>query len=143
AGAIRAMENVKFDLLLVDLDHASAFDVLDFETKLKDHEPRLVITFSREIAILTQSRRRRVHFVLRKPFTSYLVLRTLKAAYHILLKGRRIPFRKSVRIVANASYADDPDIASRQTGTILDISYSGLCLQMRESIRSEAVMTVD
>ena len=143
ADAIEAMRNQQFDLLLVDLDGTCAMDVLAFQTSVAENQPRLVVVFSQDTMALTSARKLRVHFVLRKPFTSYLMARTLKAAYHLLLKGRRIPHRQSVHITADATFADDPDMSGPQGAMILDISYSGLCMQMKEAVRVDAVITLD
>ena len=143
AGAIRAMQSVKFDLLLVDLDDPCALETLEFQTRVKDRQPALVIVLSHDSVVLSRARKHRVHFVLRKPFSPHLMTRTLKAAHHILLKGKRIPFRKSVRIAAHATFTGELDVCESQSATVLDISYTGLCLQMKEAVRTDAVIALD
>jgi hypothetical protein len=69
--------------------------------------------------------------------------RTLKAAYHILLKGRRIPFRKPVCIAANATISGDPKRPTFKAATVLDISYSGLCMQLKGRVRTDAMVILD
>ncbi|HWZ43819.1 MAG TPA: PilZ domain-containing protein [Candidatus Saccharimonadales bacterium] len=143
AGAIRAMQSMKFDLLLVDLDDPCALETLEFQTRVKDRQPALVIVLSHDPVVLNSARKHRVHFVLCKPFTSHLMTKTLKAAHHLLLKGKRIPFRKSVRIAAHATLVGDLDDCGPQAALVLDISYSGVCLQMKEALRADAVVALD
>ena len=133
----------KFDLLVLDFDDPGAAALIDFRPLDTRGFPSVVIAIARDAEVLKGALSRRVHFVLQKPFTPELMLRTLKAAYGQIVNEKRTTFRHSVRIIADACIVDGESKIILPDATIQDVSQTGLCLQAATTIPRDATIFVD
>jgi len=133
----------KFDLLVLDFDDPGAAALIDFRPLDTRGFPSVVIAIARDAEVLKGALSRRVHFVLQKPFTQELMLRTLKAAYGQIVNEKRTTFRHSVRIIADACIVDGESKIILPDATIQDVSQTGLCLQAATTIPRDATIFVD
>jgi len=71
---------------------------------------------------------RRVHFIMQKPFNADFFLRSLKAAYGVMLREKRAAFRQDVSIPAISAklFVDGDNQQSLAGVTILNLSKTGL-----------------
>jgi DNA-binding response OmpR family regulator len=71
---------------------------------------------------------RRVHFIMQKPFNADFFLRSLKAAYGMMLREKRAAFRQDVSIPAISAklFVDGDNQQSLAGVTILNLSKTGL-----------------
>src|SRR5260370_23657242 len=67
--------------------------------------PSVIIALAEDPAMLRQILSRRVHFTMQKPVAD-LMVRTLKAAYSMIVAEKRISFRHSVRSKAEVRILD-------------------------------------
>jgi hypothetical protein len=86
---------------------------------------------------------RRVHFTVQKPLAGELMVRTLKAAYSMIVHEKRISFRHSVRIKAEASVLERNQRRSLGPAAVLDVSHTGLGLQTGSLVPRDATIFVD
>jgi hypothetical protein len=87
---------------------------------------------------------KRLHFVVRKPFTSDLFARTVKAAYGPIAADRRVSFRHNVRIAVSSCRLDHHGSMRSISGAqIVNISQTGMCLQSEEMLPQNAGLALD
>ncbi|HKV94428.1 MAG TPA: PilZ domain-containing protein [Candidatus Angelobacter sp.] len=86
---------------------------------------------------------KRIHFVVQKPFTNDLFVKTLKAAYSVIALGRRRSFRHEVCISATScNLVHRSDSRALKNATIVNVSQKGMCLQTAEMLPQEATVQV-
>src|SRR5262249_17961849 len=112
----------KFDLMVLDFDLAGAETLVDFHAMDARGIPGVIIALARDPGVLKSVLSRRVHFTLQKPVGSELMVRTLKAAYSMIVAEKRISFRYTVRTKAEASVLERGQRRSLGQATVLDVS---------------------
>jgi hypothetical protein len=86
---------------------------------------------------------KRIHFVVQKPFTNDLFVKTLKAAYSVIALGRRHSFRHEVCIsTTSCNLVLRGDRRALKNATIVNVSQNGMCLQTAEMLPQEATVQV-
>lgn len=87
---------------------------------------------------------KRLHFVVRKPFSSDLFARTVKAAYGPIAADRRVSFRHQVRIAISSCTLDHHgERRSIHSAHMVNISQTGMCLQTTEMLPQNAGLELD
>lgn len=87
---------------------------------------------------------KRLHFVVRKPFSSDLFARTVKAAYGPIAADRRVSFRHQVRIAVSSCTLDHHGSMRKISGTeIVNISQTGMCVQSAEMLPQNSGLELD
>src|SRR5215831_6296009 len=124
-----ALNQRKFDLMVLDFDEPDAASLVDFHVMDARGIPSVIIALARHPAMLKTVLSRRVHFAIQKPVAPELMTKTLKSAYSVIVAEKRISFRHSVRISANASILEKNVRKPAGQTTIRDISHTGLNLQ--------------
>lgn len=133
----------KFDLLVLDFDQPGAEALVDFHAMDARGIPGVIIALAKDPAILKSMLSRRVHFTLQKPVAGELMVRTLKVAYSMIVTEKRISFRHSVRIKAEASVLERNQRRSLGPTTVCDVSHTGLRLLTASLVPRDATIFVD
>jgi hypothetical protein len=133
----------KFDLMVLDFDLAGAETLVDFHATDARGIPGVIIALAKDPAVLKSVLSRRVHFTVQKPLAGDLMVRTLKAAYSMIVTEKRVSFRHSVRIKAEASVLERSQRRSLGSATVLDVSHTGLGLQTGSLVPRDATVFVD
>lgn len=133
----------KFDLMVLDFDEPGADELVDFHVMDARGIPSVIIALARNPALLKTVLSRRVHFAIQKPVVPELMTRTLKAAYSMIVAEKRISFRHSVRINANASILETNLRKAVGQTIIHDISHTGLGLQTFDAVPRDTTIFVD
>jgi hypothetical protein len=133
----------KFDLLVLDFDEPGANELVDFQAMDARGVPSVIIALAEDPDILKRMLSRRVHFTIRKPVTGNVMVHTLKAAYSMIVTEKRISFRHSVRIKADASILDRRERQTLGPSIIRDVSHTGLRLQTESIVARDSTIFVD
>src|SRR5262245_15223976 len=83
--ALSSLNHRKFDLMVLDFDQPGADTLVDFQAMDAHGIPSVMIALAKDPGVLKSMLSRRVHFSLQKPVASELVVRTLKAAYSMIV----------------------------------------------------------
>ncbi|HWX55901.1 MAG TPA: PilZ domain-containing protein [Verrucomicrobiae bacterium] len=117
------------DLAVYDNDVDGAMDLV---ANKANGNPRMVF------AMVRREKRpdlqgRRIHFVVQKPFTADFFVKSLKAAYGVMLRERRNAFRQKLGVSASSAVVgQDSGQRSLSNVTIANISKTGLRLTAGE-----------
>jgi hypothetical protein len=141
--AENSLNRRKFDLMVLDFDLAGAETLVDFHAMDARGIPGVIIALAKDPRVLKSVLSRRVHFMLQKPVAGELMVRTLKAAYSMIVTEKRISFRQAVRIKAEASVLERSARRSLGPATVLDVSHTGLGLQTGSLVPRDATIFVD
>jgi CheY-like chemotaxis protein len=133
----------KFDMLLLDFDQPGSMALLDFHSREIWRNPSVVIGMSEQADVLTRVLSKRVHFVLQKPFTEDLLERTIRASYSMIASEKRVAFRHTVQISADARFLEDGPGRPLENSTIGDLSYTGLLLSSPTPKQPGDILSVD
>lgn len=133
----------KFDLVVLDFDEPGASELVDFQAMDVRGIPSVIIALAEDPAMLRQILSRRVHFTMQKPVAADLMVRTLKAAYSMIVAEKRISFRHSVRIKAEVSILDKNSRRPLGATIIRDVSHTGLGLQTESIVPRDSTIFVD
>src|SRR5262245_66491140 len=95
--AVNSLNRRKFDLMVLDFDLAGAETLVDFHAMDARGIPGVMIALAKDPGVLKSVLSRRVHFMLQKPLAGGIMVRTLKAAYSMIVTGKRISFRQGGR----------------------------------------------
>jgi|SRR5450432_537813 DNA-binding response OmpR family regulator len=126
------LQKNEFDLALFDSDVAGATQLASDD---KSNFPKMVFAMVQR-AKAVEMYGQRVHFIVQKPFTADLLSRSLRAAFGVMLRGRRASFRHNVDIaVTNCMAIKDQETRNLSSAVVVDISETGLCLQTREVLQ--------
>jgi len=143
-AALSSLNRHKFDLLVLDFDEpGAANELVDFQAMDARGVPSVIIALAEDPGLLKRMLSRRVHFTIQKPVTGNVMVHTLKAAYSMIVTEKRMSFRHSVRIKADASILGR---SARQTlgpTIIRDVSHTGLRLQTETIVPRDATIFVD
>lgn len=136
-AAEQLLKSSKFDLAIYDNDIPCAMDLA--LPSRSPNAPRIVFAMVRN-ATGAGMRGKRIHFIVQKPFTPDLFGRTLRAAFGVMLKDRRVAFRHPVVIQSAGRVVRDEGSQKLANTTILDISRTGLCFQGSEMVPQGATV---
>lgn len=144
AANARAAETLcrgeRFDLAVYDQAVSGAMELAG--PRCPTSRPRVTVGILPATGA-TESVRKRLHFVVRKPFSSDLFARTVKAAYGPIAADRRLSFRHSVRIAVSTCTLNHHGEARSVTGAqIVNISQTGMCLQTPEMLPQNAGLEI-
>jgi CheY-like chemotaxis protein len=131
----------KFDVL--DLDEPGAEELVHFHAMDARGLPSVLIALASNLGALQQVLLRRVHFTLQKPVGGDLIVRTLKAAYRMIVAEKRISFRHSARIKAEASLLDENTRLPLGPAVIRNLSHTGLGLETQTTVPRDSTIFVD
>lgn len=139
-AAEEAIKSAKFDLAVYDNDVAGAIQLAGAGASII--APKMIFGMMRN-GTVAEVHGKRVHFIMQKPFTGELFARSLRAAFGVILKERRVAFRHPVQIVPALCVATRDQGTKDLTNTmILDISQTGMCLQTTEMLSQGTVVKV-
>ncbi|HEY6351448.1 MAG TPA: response regulator [Candidatus Angelobacter sp.] len=131
----------KFDLAFYDADIPGAIDLAGLGTL--ESFPRVVFVMLRSVSgdvVLGK----RIHMLLPKPFTANLLVKTLKAAYGLILNEKRTSLRHIVKISALSTVLiQDQGKRSLKPAKILNVSQSGLCIEADQMLPQGTVLRVE
>ena len=133
----------KFDLVVLDFDEPGAEELVHFHAMDTRGIPTVLIALAHNPGALQQALRSRVHFTMQKPIIGDLMVRTLKAAYRMIVAEKRISFRHSTRIKAEASLLDESTRRPLGPTFIRDVSHTGLGLQTAGVASRDSTIFVD
>lgn len=142
-AAQNSLARRKFDLLVLDFDEPGAHELVDFQAMDACGIPSVIIALGGDPALLKRMLTRRVHLTMQKPIACDMMVRTLKAAYSMIVTEKRISFRHSVRIKADASIFDKNTRRPIGATMIRDLSHTGLCLQTESIVPRDSTIFVD
>ncbi|HEX4604861.1 MAG TPA: PilZ domain-containing protein [Candidatus Angelobacter sp.] len=145
AASVQAAEQLlksnKFDLGVFDNDVPGALNLVS--VRGASANPKMVFALLHS-ACLNDVRGKRVHFVVQKPFTADLFVRSLRAAYGTMVRERRVAFRHPVQIKpASSVLVQEQGNQNLKSSIILDLSQNGLCIQTQEILPLGATLQID
>jgi DNA-binding NarL/FixJ family response regulator len=142
-AALDALRARTFDLLVLDVGMPGSSELLDSQLKDNKNCPSTVIALTQDPKTVTETVRKRVHYVLQQPFTVDMIARTLKTAYGLIAIDKRTSFRLPVRIAAAAEYQKSGQKYPLKTAMLTDISQTGMCLKSDILIPKESTVFVN
>jgi hypothetical protein len=124
--AAELFKRMRYDLAVYDEDYAPASKMA---ATAFSNPPHVVIRLVGANKI-HPSPNARFHFVIQKPFTADLLVKTIRAAYGLIAVCRRLTFRQDVSVVASSCRVIHQD-SYKQVGRlkILNVSYMGMCVE--------------
>lgn len=142
-AALDALKARSFDLLILDIGMPGSSELLASQFTDQKNCLSTVIGLVRDPTTLSETVRKRVHYVLQQPFTVELITRTLKTAYGLMIMDKRTSFRLPVRITAKAEYQKDYEKYPLKNAVLTDISQTGLCLKTGILIPKDSTVFID
>ncbi|HLY99493.1 MAG TPA: PilZ domain-containing protein [Candidatus Angelobacter sp.] len=122
-AATELIRSGSYDLGIYDNDIPGVFELTG---KKPGSNPRVIFAMVRR-PIENNIAGRRVHFIVQKPFNADFFLRSLKAAYGVMLREKRAAFRQEVSIPASsAKLAEGDKQKSLSSVSIVNLSKTGL-----------------
>ncbi len=113
------IKRTSFDLAVFDNDVPGAFNLA----------PQKISAQNRDL------QGKRVHFVVQKPFSADLFLKSLRAAYGVMLREKRAAHRQEVdRPASSTTLVHEGSQRSLPRVTILNVSKTGIGLDAREML---------
>ena len=127
-----------FDLAVFDNDVPGAFNLAP--QRPTGSTPHVVFGMvSRTQSTALQGKR--VHFVVQKPFSADLFLKSLRAAYGVMLREKRAAHRQEVsRPVSSATMLQNGVERSVSRINVLNVSKTGIGLETREMLPQGATL---
>jgi CheY-like chemotaxis protein len=125
ASATRKLCHSKFEALVVDFkERAEALDLLKKLRQMTSHKAAVVLAILNCNEEMPSAFRAGASFVLVKPLSPTVLLRTLKVSYPLMVNERRRSFRCPVRIPVYVSTGSQPELLA----TSANISEVGIAL---------------
>lgn len=141
AAASPLIKTTKFDLGIFDNDVPGALELAGGRSPIAN--PKMVFALVQN-STLKDLASKRIHFVVRKPFSTELFARSLRAAYGTMMRDRRISFRRPVQIKpVSAILVQEKGNQSLNASTIVDLSQTGLCIQTLEILPQGASLEIE
>jgi hypothetical protein len=136
ASAERLCRNERFDLAVYDQNVAGALELAGTGSPLS--RPRVAVGLVPTTQI-HQVVGKRLHLVLRRPFTEEELSKTVKAAYGPIAADRRLNFRYEVNLKVDAcNLLHAGELRALTEVTIVNFSLTGMCLESREMLPQTA-----
>ncbi len=128
-----------FDLAIYDNDVPGAMALAREKTP---GSPRVVFAMVRRDQGL-EIRGKRAHFVMQKPFSADLFLKSLRAAYGVIAQDKRAAFRHEVRIgTGPVTMVLESGQRSLHNVSVFNLSKTGLGIQTREMLPQGATLQI-
>jgi CheY-like chemotaxis protein len=125
AAATRKLCHSKFEAVVVDFkDRAAALDLLKKSRQMTSHKSAVVLAILNSNDEMPSAFRAGASFVLVKPISPTVLLRTLKVSYPLMVHERRRSFRCPVQIPVYATIRSEPEFMA----TSVNISEVGIAL---------------
>ncbi|HLY98975.1 MAG TPA: PilZ domain-containing protein [Candidatus Angelobacter sp.] len=132
--ATGAMNQQKFDLGLIDLDSLPDGYLTELQRTDTPGYPSILIALSISWERLRALSDNEAQFRLQKPMHAHQILKTLKIAIGQLADERHSGYRHSVNVGARAVLMVNGKERNLRGATIINISYTGLCLFCEQSL---------
>jgi len=125
ASATRKLCHSKFEALVVDFkERAEALDLLKTSRQMTSHKASIVLAILNSNDEMPSAFRAGASFVLVKPLSPTVLMRTLRVSYPLMVNERRRSFRCPVKIPVHVSIASKPEFMA----TSVNISEVGIAL---------------
>lgn len=135
-SAERLCRTHRFDLAIYDQNVSGALELAGINSPLS--RPRVAVGLVPAMQI-REVVGKRLHLMLRRPFTQDEVSKTVKAAYGPIAADRRLNFRYEVNLKADScNLLHGGELRPLTEVTIVNFSLTGMCLQSRESLPQTA-----
>ncbi len=132
------IKRTSFDLAVFDNDVPGAFNLAP--QKISGSTPRVVFAMVNR-AQNRDMQGKRVHFVVQKPFSADLFLKSLRAAYGVMLREKRAAHRQEVdRPASSTTLVHEGSQRSLPRVTILNVSKTGIGLDAREMLPQDSTI---
>ena len=132
ASAARKLCHAKFEAIVVDFkDRAEALELLKKSRQMTSHKAALVLAILNCNEEMPAAFRAGASFVLVKPLSPAVLMRTLRISYPLMVNERRRSFRCPVQIPVYVSVGSQPEF----TATSLNISEVGIALTNSPSLQ--------
>jgi CheY-like chemotaxis protein len=132
AAATRKLCHSKFEAVLVDFkDRAAALDLLKKSRQMTSHKSAVVLAILNSNDEMPSAFRAGASFVLVKPISPTVLLRTLKVSYPLMVHERRRSFRCPVQIPVYVAIRSEPEFLA----TSVNISEVGIALTNATSLQ--------
>jgi CheY-like chemotaxis protein len=136
----KLMQQRRYDLAVYDHDVPGATELAS--THGARNRPRLAMALVRGGRV-KELRGRPIHLVVQKPFTPDLFIKSIRAAYSLIVKDRRTAFRCPVQIDALSSTMVSAGVQRLlENIKLVNISQSGMCIQAGESLPKGALIVI-
>jgi DNA-binding NarL/FixJ family response regulator len=143
-AGFEALRQVKFDLMVLDLDCVGAASLLDAHIGKFPGNRTTVIALNLDEGRVTPAQRKKVHYTLPKPLTAHMAVQTLKAAYNAIVMEKRVSFRCARELTTLEAYYHENNASHPLVGAVLlDISSTGFCLKARSRIPQGVTLFVN
>jgi DNA-binding response OmpR family regulator len=124
-SATRKLCRCKFEALVVDLrDPAETLELIQKPREMTSHKGAVVLAILNSSNEIPDAFRAGANFALVKPLLPAILMRTLRAAYPLMVRERRRYFRYSVQIPIRLSGISHPEFVA----TSVNISEGGMAL---------------
>ena len=124
------MEYRRYDLAVYDQDVPGATELAS--SHWARNRPRLVMALVRK-GKMKELHGKSIHLIVPKPFTSNLFIKSIRAAYSLIVKDRRAAFRCPIQADAlSAKLVGAGGGWPLDNVKLINISQSGLCVQAQE-----------
>jgi CheY-like chemotaxis protein len=125
ASATRKLCHSKFEALVVDFkDRTGALELLKTSRQMTSHKAAVVLAILNSNDEMPSAFRAGASFVLVKPLSPAVLMRTLRVSYPLMVNERRRSFRCPVQIPVLVSVGSKPEF----TATSVNISETGIAL---------------
>lgn len=125
ASATRKLCHAKFEALVVDFkDRAEALEFLKTSRQMTSHKASVVLAILNSNDEMPSAFRAGASFVLVKPLSPTVLMRTLRVSYPLMVNERRRSFRCPVQIPVYVSIGANPEFMA----TSVNISEVGIAL---------------
>jgi CheY-like chemotaxis protein len=125
ASATRKLCHSKFEAVVVDFkERAEALDLLKKSRQMTSHKAAVVLAILNSNDEMPSAFRAGASFVLVKPLSPSVLMRTLKVSYPLMVNERRRSFRCPVQIPVYVSIGSQPEFMA----TSANISEVGIAL---------------
>ncbi len=137
----RLMEKRRYDLALYDQDVPGAAELVF--APWPQNRPRLVMALARN-GKAHELHGKPVHLIIPKPFTPCLFIKSIRAAYSLIVKDRRTAFRCSANVNASsAMLVAASEKRSLDNVKLVNLSQSGMCIQAAEVLPKGALIAIE
>ena len=137
----KLMQHRRYDLAVYDHDVPGATELAALHWVR--NRPRLAMALVGGGRV-KELKGRPIHLVVSKPFTPDLFVKSIRAAYSLILKDRRAAFRCPVEIEASsATLVFAGGVRRLENIKVVNLSQSGLRIQGAESLPKGALLAID
>lgn len=136
----KLMEQRRYDLAVYDQDVPGAAELVS--SPWPRNRPRLVMALARNGKV--NDLHGKPHLIIPKPFTPDLFIKSIRAAYSLIVKDRRMAFRCSVHADASSALlVSASGKRSLENLKLINLSQSGMCIQADEVLPKGALIAIE